>query len=140
MLFLYQCNIATEIVATETVANENRSLLVDTKCSKCHTIKRVFIHTRTEEEWSSVIKKMMSKIPGRISPEEAKQISTEINTHWQERVQEITAERKDFTDNKLLFLDRCIMCHPANRILKKTDRPKSGRRRWNGCVLKLENI
>ena len=31
----------------------------------------------------------------------------------------MTAERKDFADNRLLFLDRCIMCHPVNRILKK---------------------
>jgi cytochrome c5 len=119
LLFLYQCTVVTEIVATETVVYKNKSLLVDTKCSKCHTIKRVFIHARTEEEWNSVIEKMMIKVPGWISPEDAKQIFTEINTHWQERVQEMTAERKDYADNRLLFLDRCIMCHPANRILKE---------------------
>ncbi|MBZ0110586.1 MAG: hypothetical protein K8F52_18190 [Candidatus Scalindua rubra] len=122
LFFLYQCTVVTEIIATEQVADKNKSLLVDTKCSKCskcHTIKRVFIHARTEEEWNTVIDKMMSKVPGWISPGDAKQIFTEIITHWQERVQEMTAERKDFADNKLLFLDRCIMYHPANRILKE---------------------
>jgi len=119
LLFLYQCTVATEAFATEEVVNKNKSLLVDTKCSKCHTIKRVFIHARTEKEWNSVIDKMMSKVPGWISPGDAKQVFTEIITHWQERVQEMTAERKDFADNRLLFLDRCIMCHPANRILKE---------------------
>ena len=119
LLFIYQCTVMPEIIATETAANKNKPLLVDTKCSKCHTIKRVFIHARTEEEWNSVIDKMMSKVPGWISPGDAKQIFTEIITHWQERVQEMTAEREDFADNRLLFLDRCIMCHPANRILKE---------------------
>ncbi len=118
-LLLCQCTVVTGIITAETVDNDNKSLLVDTKCSKCHTIKRVFIHARTEEEWHTVIEKMMSKVPGWISPEDAKKIFTEINTHWQERVQEMTAERKDYADNRLLFLDRCIMCHPANRILKE---------------------
>ncbi len=119
LLFLYQCTAVTEIIATETVVNKNKSLLVVTKCSKCHTIKRVFIHARTEEEWNTVIDKMMAKIPGWISPEDAKQILVEINTNWQEQVQEMTREREDYADNRLLFLDRCVMCHPVNRILKE---------------------
>ena len=119
LLFIYQCTVMTEIIATETAANKNKPLLVDTKCSKCHTLNRVFIHARTEEEWHTVIGKMMAKIPGWIGPEDAEQIFIEIITNRQERVKEITAGRKDYTDNRLLFLDRCIMCHPANRILKK---------------------
>ena len=67
LFFLYHCTVVTEIIATEAVVNKNKSLLVDSKCSKCHTIKRVFIHARTEEEWNSVIDKMMSKVPGWIS-------------------------------------------------------------------------
>ena len=86
IFFLYLSTVVTEIIATEAIVNKDNSLLVDTKCSKCHTIKRVFIHARTEEEWNSVIEKMMSKVPGWISPKDAKQIFTEIITHWQERV------------------------------------------------------
>jgi len=62
---------------------------------------------------------MMAKIPGWFGPEDAKQILVEIITNRQERVKEITAEREDYADNRLLFLDRCIMCHPVNRILKE---------------------
>jgi hypothetical protein len=109
----------TEIIATEAVVNKGKFLLVDTKCSKCHTLNRVFVHARTEEEWHTVIGEMMVKIPGWIGPEDAEQIFIEIITNRQERVKEITAERKDYADNRLLFLDRCTMCHPANRILKK---------------------
>ena len=117
-LLLCQSTVVTQIIATETVDNENRSLLVDTKCSKCHTLNRVFIHARTEEEWHTVIGEMMVKIPGWIGPEDAEQIFSEIITNRQERVKEITAERKEYADNRLLFLDRCVMCHPVNRILK----------------------
>ena len=135
LLFLYQCTVVTEIIATETVANKNKSLLVDTKCSKCHTINRIFIHARTEEEWHSVIDKMMAKIPGWIGPEDAKQIFTEIITNRQERVQEITAGRKDYADNRLLFLDRCTMCHPANRILKDNRSPEE----WKETVERMRS-
>lgn len=135
LLFLYQCTVVTEIIATETVANKNKSLLVDTKCSKCHTINRIFIHARTEKEWHSVIDKMMAKIPGWIGPEDAKQIFTEIITNRQERVQEITAGRKDYADNRLLFLDRCTMCHPANRILKDNRSPEE----WKETVERMRS-
>ncbi len=119
LLFIYQCTVMTEIIATEAVVNKNKPLLVDTKCSKCHTLNRVFIHARTEEEWNTVIGEMMAKIPGWIGPEDAEQIFVEIIANRQERVKEITAEREDYADNRLLFLDRCTMCHPANRILKE---------------------
>ena len=124
LFFLYQCTVVTETVATETVVNKNISLLVDTKCSKCHTLNRVFIHARTEEEWHTVIGKMMVKIPGWIGPEDAEQIFSEIITNRQERVKEITVERKEYADNRLLFLDRCAICHPVNRILKENRSPE----------------
>lgn len=119
IIALFQYHLTAEITAAENIDNKNNSFLIDTKCSKCHTIKRVFIHARSEEEWLNVIEKMTKKVPGWISPEDAKQIFNEITKNWQDRVKELTAERKDFDDNKLLFLDRCTMCHPVNRILKE---------------------
>ncbi|MHC4269934.1 MAG: hypothetical protein ACYSTS_15905 [Planctomycetota bacterium] len=135
LIVLYQCIVVTEIPATEPVENANKSFLVDTKCSKCHTIKRVFIHARTEEEWRSIIDKMMSKIPNWISPKDAKQIFNEITKNWQERVQEMASERKDYDDNRLLFLDRCTMCHPVNRILKENKSPEE----WNETVERMRS-
>ncbi len=135
LLFLYQCTVVTEIIATETVANKDKSLLVDTKCSKCHTLNRVFIHARTEEEWHTVIGEMMAKIPGWFGPEDAKQIFMEIITNRQVRVKEITAEREDYADNRLLFLDRCAMCHPVNRILKESRSPEE----WKETVERMRS-
>ena len=124
LFFLCQYTVVTETVATEATGEKTKSLLVDTKCSKCHTLNRVFIHSRTEEEWNTVIGEMMAKIPGWFGPEDAKQIFIEIITNRQERVKEITEERKDYVDNRLLFLDRCAICHPVNRILKENRSPE----------------
>jgi cytochrome c5 len=135
LFFLCQCTVVTEIIAMEAVVNKNKPLLVDTKCSKCHTINRVFIHARTEEEWHTVIEKMMAKTPDWISPVDAKKILIEINTNWHEHVQEMTAERKGYADNRLLFLDRCTMCHPVNRILKG-NRPSE---EWNETVERMRS-
>jgi len=135
LFFLCQYTVVTETVATEATGEKTKSLLVDTKCSKCHTLNRVFIHARTEEEWHSVIEEMMAKIPGWFGPEDAKQILIEIITNRQERVKEITAEREDYADNRLLFLDRCIMCHPVNRILKENRTPEE----WKETVERMRS-
>ena len=78
---------------------------------------------------------MMDKIPEFISPEDAKQILKEIITNWAERVQEITAERKNYDDNRLLFLDRCTTCHPVNRILKENRPPEE----WKETVERMRS-
>ena len=132
---LFQRDVVAEVMAAEPMGNGKNSFLVDAKCSKCHTIKRVFIHARTEEEWRGVIDKMTDKIPEFISPEDGKQILKEIVTNWQERVQEMTAERRNYDDNRLLFLDRCTMCHPVNRILKENRTPEE----WKKTVERMRS-
>ncbi|MCF6147903.1 MAG: hypothetical protein E3K37_04510 [Candidatus Kuenenia sp.] len=123
----FQLCIMTSLLAESTPEASKVTFLVDEKCSKCHTIKRVFIHARTEEEWRSVIRKMMDKVPEWIKEDDAKQIFHEIVTHWQERVQNMVAEKKDYDDNRLLFIDRCTMCHTVNRILKHNKSPDEWR-------------
>ncbi|MBM4055383.1 MAG: hypothetical protein FJ264_12105 [Planctomycetes bacterium] len=118
-----QTHIMSPLLAGDSPESGTETFLVDAKCSKCHTIKRIFIHARTEEEWHSIIQKMMDKVPEWIKQEEAKQIFHEIVTHWQERVRNMIAERKDYDDNRLLFIDRCTMCHTVNRILKNNKSP-----------------
>ena len=136
LIILYPCIVITELFSAEIPAgNETTSFLVDTKCSKCHTIKRVFIHARTEEEWRGIIEVMMNKVPEWISPSDAKQILNEITMNWRGRVQEIVAERKEYDDNRLLFLDRCTVCHPVNRILKKSRNPED----WKEIVARMRS-
>lgn len=96
------------------------SLLVDTKCSKCHTLKRVFITQRSGDEWRSTVQKMQDKNPAWIKPEDVEQIIKEIKTFWPDRIQALTAEKKEFEDVRFLFVDRCAFCHSLNRVLIKS--------------------
>ena len=48
------------------------------KCSKCHTLERVFAKPKTENEWHLCVIKMMRKSPIWISNEEADIIINEI--------------------------------------------------------------
>ena len=106
------------------------SLLVDTKCSKCHTLKRVFITQRSGEEWRTTVQKMRDKNPAWIKPEDVEQIIKEIRTFWPDRVQALTAEKKEFEDVRFLFVDRCAFCHSLNRVLIKS---KTGKE-WEETV------
>jgi hypothetical protein len=91
--------------------------IVDIKCSKCHTLKRVFVMPRSEGEWRDIVEEMMDKNPAWIQPTEAEQILREIILLRPERVQAMSQERKDYADARFLFIDRCTLCHSINRIL-----------------------
>lgn len=94
--------------------------LVDTKCSKCHTLKRVFVTQKTGDEWQTTVQKMRDKNPTWIKPEDTELIIKEIMTLWPDRIQALSAEKKEFEDTRFLFVDRCALCHSLNRILIKS--------------------
>ncbi len=94
-----------------------QGFLVDVKCSKCHTLERVFIICKSEGEWRDVIEKMMGKNPEWIRPGEAEQVLKEILSLYPDRVHEMCRTRKHYENVRLLFLDRCTVCHNINRVL-----------------------
>lgn len=96
---------------------QGKDPLVDLKCSKCHTLKRVFIMCKSESEWRDTVEEMMDKNHEWIQPAEAEQILKEILTLRAERVHAICQERRDYEDARFLFIDRCTLCHNINRIL-----------------------
>lgn len=106
-------------MAQETKDAVSKPLLVDIKCSRCHTLKRVFIMPRPVEIWKNIVEEMRNKNPEWITPEEAQQIFSEIVSVLPERIRMATSERKDYEDVRLLFVDRCAACHSINRILLK---------------------
>ncbi len=121
LLFMVFCFCLTAATATAQ-APENvygGQLLVDTKCSKCHTLKRVFVTQKSGEEWRTTVQKMRDKNPAWIKLEDVEQIIKEIKTFWPDRVQALTAEKKAFEETRFLFVDRCAFCHSLNRILIK---------------------
>ncbi|GAB63237.1 MAG: hypothetical protein DWB56_03070 [Candidatus Jettenia sp.] len=111
--------VLTVLTARETKDAVSKHLLVDTKCSRCHTLKRVFIMPRPAEAWKNIVEEMRDKNPEWITSEEAQQIISEIVSILPERIRAATSERKDYEDARLLFVDRCTSCHSINRILLK---------------------
>ncbi len=95
---------------------ESWKYLYEPKCSKCHPLDRIFADTKTEEEWRICITRMIEKSPLWITPEEGKQIITEILGARKDVVGAFP-EKKKYADARLLFIDRCTTCHSVNRIL-----------------------
>jgi hypothetical protein len=107
---------------SETFPYQNWQFLYESKCSKCHTLERVFSEPKSEEEWRGCVNRMMGKSPLWITPDEGEQILSEI-LGKKEGVIAPLQERKQYDDARLLFIDRCTICHSVNRIISanKTD-------------------
>jgi hypothetical protein len=95
---------------------ESWKYLYEPKCSKCHPLDRIFADPKTEEEWRSCIAKMIEKSPLWITPEEGEQIITEILGNKNGVIGSFPKKKK-YDDARLLFIDRCTVCHSVNRIL-----------------------
>lgn len=125
------CLIVTATLMAEgTAAPVNKPLLVNVKCSKCHTLRRVFVMPRPAAEWRDIVEEMRDKNPEWITPAEAQQIFGEIVDEWPERVRTATRERKGYEDARFLFVDRCASCHSVNRMLLTDKTPVE----WMGTV------
>ena len=95
---------------------ESWKYLYEPKCSKCHTLERIFAEPKTKGEWQICVTKMIQKSPAWITPEEGEQIIAEILGHKKAAIGSFPKKKK-YDDARLLFIDRCTNCHPVNRIL-----------------------
>lgn len=95
---------------------ESWQYLYEPKCSKCHPLERIFTDPKTEEEWRICINRMIQKSPLWITPEEGEQIITEILGTKKDAVGSFPRKKK-YAEARLLFIDRCTVCHSVNRIL-----------------------
>lgn len=129
------CLFLSQSPAQETgtaVQFKKGKFLYESKCSKCHTLGRVFTDPKTHDEWRSCVTRMREKSPMWITDEEGEQIIGEI-LHTGEGVVGEFPQKKKYDDAKLLLIDRCTECHSLNRILiaRKT------RGEWAQTVLKM---
>lgn len=63
---------------TEKFQYKAPQFLYEEKCSKCHTLERVFVEPKTEIEWRICVARMMEKSPLWITTEEGARIIDEI--------------------------------------------------------------
>lgn len=85
--------------------------LYEDKCSKCHTLERVFADLKTENEWRICVTRMMRKNPLWITPEESAQIIGEIIGTRKDVIIPYPA-KKTYQKAELLFIDRCTNVIP----------------------------
>jgi hypothetical protein len=113
---------------------ESWHFLYEPKCSKCHTLKRIFTEPKTEAEWRTCVARMIQKSPAWITPEEGEQIIAEILGNKKDLIGSFPKKKK-YDDARLLFIDRCTMCHSVNRILvaNKT------REEWKETVVRMRD-
>ncbi|MCP5002642.1 MAG: hypothetical protein GY941_01630 [Planctomycetes bacterium] len=107
--------------------------LYERKCSKCHTLGRVFADQMSNDEWRSCVTRMREKSPLWITSEEMEQIIGEI-LHTREDVVGTFLHKKKYDDAKLLLIDRCTKCHSLNRILMA----RKTRNEWKKTVMKMQ--
>ncbi|HHT9159608.1 MAG TPA: hypothetical protein ACFYEH_07070 [Candidatus Brocadiaceae bacterium] len=108
--------------------------LYEEKCSKCHTLERVFAEHKTENEWRICIAKMIQKNPLWITEMEEVQITDEILGRRNDIVIPYP-QKKKYADTQLLFIDRCTKCHTASRILKENKTEEE----WKETVLRMRD-
>ena len=108
--------------------------LYEEKCSKCHSLDRVFVDTKTKSEWQQCVTEMIKKNPSWISSEEGAHIVDEIVMSKDEVVTPMPVKKK-FANARLLFIDRCTRCHSSHRILSEN----KNREGWEETVLRMRD-
>jgi len=108
--------------------------LYEEKCSKCHTLERVFAESKTENEWRACVTRMMEKNKLWITEEEGAQIISEIIGERRDTIV-FVPQKKRYADTQLLFIDRCTKCHTISRILNK-DKTREG---WVETVQRMRD-
>ncbi|KAA0242484.1 MAG: hypothetical protein DYG83_05500 [Candidatus Brocadia sp. AMX2] len=108
--------------------------LYEEKCSKCHTLERVFAEPKTKNEWRICITRMMGKNPLWITAEEGALIIDEIVNGRKDTIV-ATSQTKKYADVQVLFIDRCTRCHTVNRVLKQN----KTREEWQETILRMRD-
>ena len=108
--------------------------LYEEKCSKCHTLERVFTEPKTENEWQICVTRMMKKNKFWITEEEGAQIIDEIIGKRKDIIASVP-QKKKYADAQLLFIDRCTRCHTVSRILDKN----KTREEWVETVIRMRD-
>ena len=118
----------------KTYKYQHWKFLYEEKCSKCHTLERVFTDLKTEEEWKTCVLLMMSKNPKWITQEDCKHIIEEIFSVREDIIASVS-QKKNYKDARLLFIDRCTKCHQVDRILNQN----KTREEWKETVLRMRD-
>ena len=92
--------------------------LVISKCSKCHSLERIFHSFKTQESWTETVNRMAVIDAPNIRDYDVKQIINFLL--MQQNNRRDTPESLDAEIGKSLLEQKCIVCHNLERIYKSS--------------------
>lgn len=141
------------IIGKQTVSEEFGRRLLELKCSKCHTLERVFFQTKSPEGWQTTVRIMQARLPGWINDTEAEVI---VDYLQKSRGPQLISELKRrsevrrrgtdaITRGKEIFQKRCSPCHYPDKLEDKVgpgllDLFGRGRLPFSGRPATVENV
>ncbi|MEE8605267.1 MAG: hypothetical protein V3S65_07820 [Candidatus Aminicenantaceae bacterium] len=117
----------------ETMNEDIGRQLVVKKCSKCHTLERIFRSFKDEEGWTRTVNHMALIDTPNIRDYDAKQIIFFLVRQQENRI----GEKKDVVEEeigKTLLDKKCTLCHDLDRIYQTQ---KSGKE-WLATVERMK--
>ncbi|MDT8380520.1 MAG: hypothetical protein RQ739_16690 [Desulfotignum sp.] len=91
--------------------------VVNQRCSKCHTLERVFRSVKTEAGWAETINRMAALDAPNISTFDIKQ-AIHFLTQRQKHVKNGNAAALNQLFGKTVLETKCVSCHTQERIVK----------------------
>jgi len=116
--FLYKGAVREVTISSidrETMNEDIGRQLVVKKCSKCHTLERIFRSFKDEEGWTRTVNRMALIDTPNIRDYDAKQIIFFLVKQQENRI----GEKKDVVEEeigKTLLGKKCTLCHNLDRI------------------------
>ncbi len=115
------------IIGKQTVSKEFGRHLLELKCSKCHTLERIFFQTKSPQGWATTVRIMQARLPGWINDTESEviidylkesrgpQLVSELQRRSEIRKRGVDA----MTRGNEIFRTRCSPCHYSDKLEDK---------------------
>ncbi len=132
--FLYSSHVTyvsiSELDTNVMDENIGRHLVIS-KCSKCHTLERIFRSFKTQESWTETINRMAKIDAPNIRDYDVKQIINFLLMQQDNRRN--TPESLGTEIGKSLLEQKCSVCHNLERIYKSS----KGELEWQSTLEKM---
>ena len=117
--------LAAEFAAPDTPAGMTLTgaALVEARCSKCHSLDRVYGPTKTKDDWRSTVERYAVLLPDHIRPDEVEPIAAFLYEKRGRKADPMDAKRA-------VFEAHCGACHNLSRALEPARESPRGEKGW----------
>ena len=107
--------------------------LVEARCSKCHSLDRVYGPTKTEEGWRATVRRYAELLPDHIRSDEIEPIVLFL---FDKRGRKPDPEEQ----KRVVFEQHCGRCHNLSRALGTARETQISPRRWRRILKRMKGI